>query len=129
MRNPTARALGGIPFGGGALALALHEPRDGPVQLELRTVNLEFGRLRDPLGEHRFRGPLAVALSFREVDHRFLGPAQVERGPLAVHGLADGFDVGVGVAVEQLQEEREVLRVTFVWGGGQQENVVGAVAE
>jgi len=42
---------------------------------------------------------------------------------------ADRAHVGVGVGVEQLQEEREVLRIALVRRRGQQQHVIGAVAQ
>ena len=56
----------------------------------------------DALGEDFLGDPGVVRLPLREVDHRFLGPAQVERRAVAVHRLADRLHVGVGIRVEQL---------------------------
>lgn len=122
IRNRTARARG-------PGALSLHEARDPPVQLELGTIEGEGGGARDALREDGPRRPLPVVAAFGEIDHRLLGAPQVERRPPLLHRLPDGSHVGVGVPVEQLQEQREVLRIALVRGGGQQQQVVRAVAQ
>ena len=63
------------------------------------------------------------------MDHRLLRAAQVERGAPPVHRLPNRAHVGVGVAVEELEEEREVVGVALVRGRGQQQDVVGRVAQ
>ena len=85
--------------------------------------------MRDALGEDLLGDPGAVGLPLGEVDHRLLGPAQVERRAAAVHRLADRLHVGVGVGIEQLQEEAEVGRVALVRGRGQQQHVVADVPQ
>ena len=118
-----------VARGGGPGALPLHEPRHVAVEVELGAVDLEVDRVRDALGEDLLGDPGAVRLPLGEVDHRLLGPPQVERRAPAVHRLADRLHVGVGVGVEQLQEEAEVRRVALVRRRGQQEHVVGDVAQ
>ena len=63
------------------------------------------------------------------MDHRLLGPAEVERRPLALHRLPDGAHVRVRIAVEELEEQGEVLRIALVGRRGQQQDVIGAVAQ
>ena len=113
----------------GAGALPFHEARDRAVEIVLGAVDGEAGGTRDALGEYRPGGPGAVLLPLREVDHRLLGAAQVERGAPLLHRPADRGHVGVGVPVEELQEQREVAGVALVRGGGQQQHVIGAVAQ
>ena len=55
--------------------------------------------------------------------------AQVERSPPVVHRLSDRAHVGVGVPIEKLEEEREVLRVPLMWRRGQQQHVVRRVPQ
>ena len=55
--------------------------------------------------------------------------AQVEGRPPALYCLADGFNVGIGVLVQELQEESEIVRVALVRSRRQQQHVVRAVAE
>ena len=113
----------------GPHALPLHEGGDLLVEVQLLPLDDEVGGAGDALGEHRLGCPGAVGLELREVDHGLLGPAQVEGGLPLLHRPVDGGDVGVGVLVQQLQEEGEVLGVPLVGGGGQQQDVVGAVPE
>ena len=118
-----------LVLGRGAGALALHEARHVAVEIELGAVDLEIDRVRNALGEDRFGGPRAVRPPLGEVDHRLLGAAQVERCAPAVHRLPDRFHVGVGVGVEELQEQAEVRRIAFVGGRSEQQDVIGAVAK
>ena len=115
--------------GRGLRALPLHETGDLPIELEFGTVDREIRGARNAPGEHRLRGPLAVGPALREIDHRFLRAPQIERRPPALHSFAHGCRVGIGVAVEELQEQREVLRVSLVRRRGQQKHMVGAVAQ
>ena len=110
-----------VAFRGSARALPFHEARDRHVELELGPVDGEVGGVRDAFREHRLGGPRAVVLPLREVDHRLLGAAEVEGGAPVLHRYADRLHVGVGVLVEELQEQGEVLRVALVRGGGQQQ--------
>ena len=110
-------------------ALTLNEACDFPVQIELISVDVEVGCVGDPLREHRLRSPGPVRLMFREVDHRLLGPPQVEGRPSPFHRLSDGLHVGIDVLVEELQEEGEIVRVALVGRGCQQQHVVRAVAQ
>ena len=48
---------------------------------------------------------------------------------LLLHGLADRSHVGVGVAVQKLEKEREVLRVALVRRGREEEHVIGEVSQ
>ena len=48
---------------------------------------------------------------------------------MAVHRFANGLHIGVGIDIEQLQEEAEVGRVTLVRGRGQKEYVVADVPQ
>ena len=114
---------------GGAGALALHELRHLAVQRELRPVDGEVHRAGNALREDLPRRPPPVGVPLREVDHRLLRAPQVERGAAGVHRPPDGAHVGVGVAVEKLEEEREVVRVALVRRGGQQQQVVRRVAQ
>ena len=98
----------------GTATLSFHETGDLPIEIEFRAINGEAGRPRDTLSEDRLRGPCSVRLTFREVDHCLLGATQVEGCPPPRHGLANRYHVGVGIPVEQLQEQREVLRITLV---------------
>jgi len=116
-------------LGRGLRTLPLHEPGHVLVKLELVAFDPEVGRLRNPLGEDLLRRPRPVLLSLREVDHRLLRPPQVERCPPLFHRLADRLHVSVGVRVEQLQEERKVLRLPLVRRGGEKQQVVRRVAE
>ena len=113
----------------GAGTLPFHEAGDLLIQIELGAVDGEGGGVRNSFGEHRLGGPRPIRLAFREVNHRLLGAAQVEGRALPFHGGTDRPHVGVGVAVEQLQKQREVLRVALVGRGGQEQEVVGAVAQ
>jgi len=47
----------------------------------------------------------------------------------AVHRFADRADVGIRVGVEELEEQAEVLRVALIRRRGQQQDVVGDVAQ
>ena len=114
---------------GGPGALELHEPRHLLVQLEFGPVDLEVGGSRNALREDFARLPAAVLTPFREVDHRLLRAAQVERRPPSVHCLAYRAHVGVGVAVQQLQEQGEVLGIPLVWRRGQQQDMVGRITQ
>ena len=118
-----------LALGRGAGALALHEARHVAVEVELRAVDLEIDRVRDALGEDRLGGPGAVRPPLGEVDHRLLGAAQVEGRAPAVHRFADRLHVGVGVGVEELQEQAEVLRIALVRRRREQQHVVRAVAQ
>ena len=42
---------------------------------------------------------------------------------------ASGFHVGVGINVEELQEQAEVHRIAFVGGRSEQQDVIGAIAK
>ncbi len=84
--------------------------------------------MRDAFGEDLLRYPGAIGPPFREIDHRFLGSAQVEGRTAAIHRVPDGLHVGIGVGVQQLQEEAEVLRVALVRSGRQQQKMVGRIA-
>ena len=83
----------------------------------------------NPLGEHRFRRQDAIRLLLWKVDHRFLGPPQIEWRPLPFHSLLDGLRVRIGVLVEKLQKEGEVARVPLVRRSGQQQYIVRLVAQ
>ena len=99
-------------------ALPFHEICDVLIQLEFGTINGEVrGTCGMRLVKTGFAAHVPSRLPFREVHHRLLGPAQIEGRSSPLHGLADRFDVGVGVPVEQLQEQREVLRVALVGRG------------
>jgi hypothetical protein len=37
--------------------------------------------------------------------------------------------IGIGVLIQELKEEGEVLRVSFVRGGGEEKQMVGAITE
>ena len=110
--------------GRGLRALALHEAGDLLVEVELRAVHLERDRMRDAPGEDLLRRPRAVRPALRKMDHGLLGAAEVEGRAAPLHRLADGPHVRVGVGVEELEEEAEVLRVALVRGGGEQKQVV-----
>ena len=114
---------------GRAGALALHESRHLPVQVELGTVDLEVDGTRNALREDRPGHPLAVLVPLRELDHRLLGAPQVERRPARIHRLPDRTHVGVRVAIEELQKQREVLGVALVRRCGQQQDVVGRIPQ
>ena len=124
--RPGSRVLA---LGGSPRALPLHEPRDVAVEVELGAVDLEVDGVRDALGEDRLRGPGAVRAALGEVDHRLLRAAEIERRAAAVHRLADGFHIRVGVSVEKLQEQAEVLRITLVGCCREQQHMVRAVPQ
>src|SRR3989304_8640826 len=81
------------------------------------------------LGENRARDPGSVVLTLGEVDHCLLPATEVERRVAALHRLTDRLDVGVGVAVQELEEEAEVFGVALMGSCREHEDVVGAVAE
>ena len=85
--------------------------------------------MRNSLGEDLLGNPSAVGPALGEIDHRFLGAAEVERGSPAIHRLADRADIGIGVGVEQLQEEAEVDWIALVRRCRQQEYMVARVAQ
>ena len=114
---------------GGGTALGFDEVRHRPIKLKLRTIDVEGGGVWNPLGEDRPRRPRAVRLPLREVDHRLFRPPQVEGGAAPVHGLPNRPHVGVHVGVEELQEEREVVRVALVRRCRQHQEVVGTTAK
>ena len=87
----------------------------------------KFGRVSQR--EAAFRYFRAVRLPLGEIDHRLFRPAQVKGGAAAIHRLADGLHVGIGVLVEELEEETEVGRVAFVRRRCQEEQVVRGVAQ
>ena len=118
-----------VPEGRRPPAVALHELGDAAVEVVLLAGDLETDRADDPLGEDLLRLPFAVVRPLREIDHRFLRAAEVEGSGAAVHRLADGLHIGVGVGVEQLQEEGEVLRVAPVRRGGEEQEMGGVVPE
>ena len=89
---------------GGPGTLLLHEPRDVPVELELRSIDLKVRGARDSFGEDLPGYPDPVRLAFREVEHGLLGAAELERGFSLVHRLADRLDVGVCIGIEKLQK-------------------------
>jgi len=120
---------GVIALGGGLGALALYESGDLPVQLELWPVDLEGHGVGDALREDLLGGPCAVRPPLREIDHRLLGAAEVERGAATVHRLADGANVRVGVRVEQLKEQGEVRGVALVRRRRQHQDVVRRIAQ
>ena len=128
-QEPHCPRPGVVAFGRGPAALPFHEPRDPLVEVELGAVDGKGGRARDALGEDWLCAPGSAGFRLREIDHRLLGPAQIEGRPPPIHGVADGFHVGVGVPIEELQEQREVLRISFVRCCRQQKQVVGAVAQ
>jgi hypothetical protein len=106
------------------VGLRLHERSDLAVKLILRTVDVEVHRRRDALGENLLRLPGPVRLALREIDHRLLHPAKVEGGASALHRLADGLHVGVGVLVQKLEEQAEVDGVALVRCGGEEQEGV-----
>ena len=95
-------------------ALALHKARYIAVEVELHPVDLEIHSVRNALGEDRLGTPRSVCPPLGEVDHRLFGAAQVEGRPPAVHCFADRFHICVGVDVEELQEQAEVLRIALM---------------
>ena len=129
IRKPTARATRIVAGRSGPDALPLHELRHLPVQLVLRTVDLEVHGARNALREDLAGQPLPVCVPLREVDHRLLRAPQVERSASGIHRLPDRPHVGVGVAVEELEKEREVLRIPLVRRRGQQQDVVGRIPQ
>src|SRR5579884_3923161 len=72
-----------VALRGRPCTLLLHETRDVPIEVELRSVNLEVHSVRNPLGEDLLRHPGSVWTAFWEVDHRLLRTSQVERRPPA----------------------------------------------
>ena len=67
-----------------------------------------------------------AGLGIGERNQGFLGPAQVERAPRARRiACLQALDVAVDVAVEQREEEAEVLGVALVRRGRHQQVVVG----
>jgi hypothetical protein len=84
--------------------------------------------VRNALGKYRLGRPRAIRPPFGEVDHRLLGAAQIERRAPAVHGFPDRLHVGVGVGVEELQEQAEVHGIALVGGRCEQQYVIRAVA-
>ena len=123
------RTRPGIIHRRGAGTLALHEARNLAVQLELVAVEKKVDRVGNSLGEDLLRRPASIVAALRKVDHRFLGAAQVKWSALAIHGLLNRSNVGVSVSVQQLEKEREVLRVALVRGRGQEEEVIRRVAK
>ena len=81
------------------------------VELELLAVELEGGGVHLALREQfvDFAG-----LGVGEADERLLRAPQVERRRVPLHRLLQAFDVAVDIAVEQRQEEAEVLWVALV---------------
>jgi len=89
-----------VAFCSGLGALAFDEPRDVPVEIEFRSVDLEIHGMRDALGEYLLCHPRAIRTTLREVDHRLLGAPQVERRATAIHCLVYGLHVGIGIGVK-----------------------------
>ena len=118
-----------VALRGGRGALVLHEAGDVAVQIEFGAIDLEIHRVRDALGEDLARHPCAVGLPLGEVDHRLFGAAQVEGRTAPVHRFADRLHVGIGIRVEQLEEQAEIGRVALVRRRGQQQNVVASVPQ
>ena len=118
-----------IALCGGLHALAFDEPRDVPVEIEFRPVDLEVHGVRDALGKYLLGNPCAVRAALGEVDHRLLRASQIEGRAAAIHSFMNGFYVCVCVFVEELQKEAEVVGVALVWRGGEKEIVVSRVPE
>ena len=104
----------------GAAALPFHEAGDLLVQVQFGPGDGEVHGTRNALREDGPRPPASVGVAFGEIDHRFFGPPQIEGGAPPVHGRPDGLHVGVRVAVQQLQEQAEVVRVALVRRRGQE---------
>ena len=110
-----------------APALALYESSDFVVELVLRSVDGEVHGARNALGKDGQGSPLTVRLTLRKVDHGLLRAPEVEGRALPVHRFADGLDVRVGVPVEQLKEQGEVLRIPLVRCRGEMQDMIGVV--
>ena len=120
---------GGVTLLGGAGALPFDEPGNRVVQIQFGSSDVKAGGVGDAPGEHRCRRPFAIRLTFREIDHRLFGAAQVERSAPLFHSPADGLDVGISVLVQQLQKQSKVLWVALVRRSREQQDVVGAVPQ
>ncbi len=116
-----------VTLGGGLCALTLHETGDLPVEIKFLAVDLEVNGVRDALREYLLGCPRAIGPPLGEVDHRFLCTAEVKRRAATVHSFSDGTHIGVGVLVQQLQEQREVDRVALMRCRGQHQEVVRCV--
>ena len=85
------------------------------VQVERRGVH--FALREQLVGE--------AGLGVGEGDECLLGATEVERGLVAPQGLLKALDVAVDVAVQQREEQAEVLGVALVGRGGHEQEVVG----
>ncbi len=63
-----------------------------------------------------------------EVLHILFQAAQEDGVFAPLHGPGQDFGVGKEVGVQQLQQKSEVLRISLVGGGGQQEQVFGVIS-
>lgn len=118
-----------LALGRGPGTFALHEARHVAIEVELCPVDVKVHRMGDALREDLLGSPGPIRAPLGKVDHRLLGAAKVEGCPAAVHRLADRPYVGVGIGIEKLQEQAEVLRIALVGGRREQEYVVRDVAQ
>ena len=119
---------GVVALSGSFGALPLHEARNAEVQVAFRAVDLEAHSVGNAFGEDLLGCPGAVGAPLGEIDHGFLRAPEVERRPAAGHGLVYGLHVRIGVRVQQLQEQGEVLGVALMRGGRQHQEMVGGVS-
>ena len=112
---------------GGLDRLVLDVAGERVVEVELVAVELE----RRPCWTSRLVKSFLTSpgLGVGERDQRLLRPAQVERGLVPPHRLFEALDVAVDVAVEQREEQAEVLRVALVRRRRHQQVVVGHLRE
>src|SRR5581483_7943154 len=96
------------------------------VEGELLLIEVEGDRVGLPLGEDL---PHHTRLRVGERDESLLRATEIERRALPTHRLLEATDMPVDVAIEELQEQREVLRIALVRRRRQKKEVIGPLRE
>ncbi len=102
--------------------LVLDVPGQRVVEIVLVAIELEGGRADLALREELLH---LAGLGIGKRDQRLLRAAKIERRVVPSHRLLEALHVAVDVAVEQFEEEAEVLRVALVRRRRHQKIVVG----
>ena len=98
------------------------------IEGKLGPINLKVNGVRNTLRKNLAGDPGAIGLTFWEVDHGLLGTPQIERRLTTVHGHTQRAHIGIGIAVQELQEQTEVRGVALVRCGSEQEQMVRGIA-
>ena len=114
---------------GGAGAFTLHEAGHVAIEVELRSIDLKIDRVRDSLGKDLAWPPRSRPAAAQGNRPSPLWYGAGRRAPGGGPSPRGWTHVGVGVGIEQLQEETEIDGIALVRSRRQQEKMIRGVAQ